>query len=345
MKICSRCILPETFPGITFDEEGVCSFCRAEPGREQHEAQKRRYLEKFQGLLQSVKGRYCYDALMLFSGGKDSSYTLHLLKNRFNMNILALTFDNGFIPDQSQRNIRSVTDGLGIDLIVYRFQNRLMNRIFRACADRDVFPASTLTRASAICTACISFVKFLALRTSIEKSIPFNVFGWSPGQIPVHASIMRNLPGMIRPMQHSLFQPLHELAGDAIRPFFLEESHFARESDFPTNVSPLVFLDYDESEILATIKALGWVPPTGIDANSTNCMLNSFANQVHIDRHGFHPYVFEQAKLVREGYVDRDEALAKILRPGECETIEKVKSMLGYRKERKSGPDRKGKDS
>lgn len=28
MHICNRCILPSTFPGITFDNEGICNFCR-----------------------------------------------------------------------------------------------------------------------------------------------------------------------------------------------------------------------------------------------------------------------------------------------------------------------------
>jgi len=28
MRLCTRCILPETLPGIHFDEEGVCQYCR-----------------------------------------------------------------------------------------------------------------------------------------------------------------------------------------------------------------------------------------------------------------------------------------------------------------------------
>lgn len=28
LKRCTRCILPETFPGIEFDEDGVCNYCR-----------------------------------------------------------------------------------------------------------------------------------------------------------------------------------------------------------------------------------------------------------------------------------------------------------------------------
>ena len=28
MRYCKRCTMPDTRPGITFDEEGVCSACR-----------------------------------------------------------------------------------------------------------------------------------------------------------------------------------------------------------------------------------------------------------------------------------------------------------------------------
>ena len=34
------------------------------------------------------------------SGGKDSTYTLSLLRQRYNLRVLAVTFDNGFISPQ-----------------------------------------------------------------------------------------------------------------------------------------------------------------------------------------------------------------------------------------------------
>lgn len=29
MKYCTKCVMPSTRPGITFNEEGVCSACQA----------------------------------------------------------------------------------------------------------------------------------------------------------------------------------------------------------------------------------------------------------------------------------------------------------------------------
>ena len=30
MQICNKCVLDERFPGISFDDNGVCNFCRSE---------------------------------------------------------------------------------------------------------------------------------------------------------------------------------------------------------------------------------------------------------------------------------------------------------------------------
>ena len=329
MKRCNICVLPEIFPGITFNEEGVCQYCQKFKGQKNLEDKKARYKKKFGELVQKHKGKGGYDALMCYSGGKDSTYTLALLSQEYGLNFLAVTYDNGFLPDQTLRNIRNVTDKLGMDHILYRPSYAVLKKIFSSCAGEDIYPPQTLMRASTICTSCMNIVKFSALRMAVEKDIPFVVFGWSPGQIPVASAIMKNNPEIIQVMQKASFDPLYALAGERIRPYFLEEKHFDGSFHFPYNISPLAFLDYDEDYILGEISKMGWERPKDIDANTTNCILNSFANVSHRDRHGFHPYVFEMAKLVREGYLDRSVALAKVTEKENPDVVESVKKKLG----------------
>ena len=57
---------------------------------------------------------------------------------------------------------------------------------------------------------------------------------------------------------------------------------------------------------------MGWQAPTDTDTNSSNCLLNAFANHCHINRHGFHPYVWEIANMVRQKVLSRDEGIEKI---------------------------------
>lgn len=126
-----------------------------------------------------------------------------------------------------------------------------------------------------------------------------------------------------------MYQPLHQVAGEDIRPYFLENKHFAKETyNFPYNVSPLTFLDYDEKTIFEKVKSIGWKRPEGIDAKTTNCLLNSFANVVHNAKHKFHPYAFEMAKLVREGYMEREESLRKLTEPENADTVEWARKKL-----------------
>lgn len=329
MTRCTRCILPETFPGITFDQDGVCNFCLAFKGQERLNAERERMREKFEQLVSRTRGRATYDALMSYSGGKDSTYTLSLLREKFDLRVLAVTLDNGFLPDQTFTNIRKVCDALWVDHLFVRPRFDVLRRVFAAASERILYPRKTLERASTICTSCIAFVKFGALRLSIEKEIPIICYGWSPGQAPTVSSVFKNNPAMLRTMQHALYAPMHEIVGDDIRPYFLEEKHFADPSKFPHNVSPLAFYEYDEDRILEEITHLGWRRPEGLDANSSNCLLNSYANLVHKRQFGFHPYVWEMANMVRTGQVERTLALERISSNEAIETVVAAEKKLG----------------
>ena len=326
---CTNCVLPETFPGIKFNEEGICNLCLSFKGKAKLKKKKQEYRIRFEDLIQKYKGKSTYDSLISYSGGKDSTYTLAVLKESYGLNILAVTFDNGFLPERTFKNIKNVVGNLGIDHILFKPRFDVLKKIFAACANENIFPPQTLRRASSICTSCMAIVKFNTLRIALEKDIPFIMFGWSPGQIPITSSIMKNNPKFLRLSQKSLYDPLHKLVGSKINPYFLEEKNFEETYHFPYNISPLVFLDYDENQIVQKINEFGWEAPKDVDAHSTNCLLNSFANVVHKERHGYHPYVFELAKLVREGYLDRSVALQKLSQLENIKTVELVKRTLG----------------
>ncbi len=325
-RVCARCVLPETFPGISFDAEGVCNYCLEAAPASEYENKKREYRARFEKLIEENKSPGGYDILMCYSGGKDSTYTLSLLKEKYGLNILAFTLDNGFVSPMTIDNIRAVVEKLGVDHIYFKPSFATLSRIFKRCAEQSIFPSKCIERASDICTACMAIVKYAALRQAVEKSIPMVGFGWSPGQAPLASSVMKNNPRMVRLTMRTLFDPLYRVAGEAVLPFFLEERHFS--GDLPYFVHPLAFLDYDEDTIYGTISRLGWHRPRGLDANSTNCLLNSLANIVHRERHGFNPYSFEMANLVRAGCVSREVALNKLNEAEDPATVQAVQRKL-----------------
>ena len=93
-RVCANCVLPETFPRIRFDEHGTCSFCLDFQDKGSREKKAADYREKFKRLVSDCKGKSGYDALMCYSGGKDSTYTLGVLKEEYGLSVLAVSFDN-----------------------------------------------------------------------------------------------------------------------------------------------------------------------------------------------------------------------------------------------------------
>jgi len=330
--LCSRCILPDTFPGVAFDDQGVCNYCRREePALAINPEKKAQYRLKLDNLIRGTVSRdSSYEVIAAYSGGKDSSYTLKLLKEHYGVRILALTFDNHFVSPQTWTNIKNVVDRLGIDHLTFRPNWPIMKSLFSLAAGNDLFPKPTLLRASSICTACIGLVKSLTLKTALEMSIPFVAFGWSPGQAPLQSSIMKNNPVFVRENQKAFKKALPTEIAEPFEGCFIPESYYERYKDsFPYNIHPLAFFDYDEESIKSEIAALGWEAPTNTDTNSTNCLLNALANEGHLKRHGFHPYVMEIANMVRQGVMTREEGLEKIYSPQDMGQVGYAREKLG----------------
>jgi len=329
MRRCTRCILPETFPGIRFDEEDVCQYCRRMPDAERRVAQRDHLRTRFEELVRQVRTRSGYHCLVSWSGGKDSTYTLWLLRKQYDLRILAFTFDNGFVSPAALKNMRLVAENLEVDHVIVKPRFDLLRQVFLASTRPGMYPPRALERASSICNSCMALAKGIGLRMALEKDIPLLAYGWSPGQIPLASAIFRTNPRMLRAMLETARVPLERAVGDQVAAYFPEGRHLEDAQEFPYNVSLLAFLDYDEEAALRCIEALGWVRPQDTDPNSTNCLLNSFANQVHLEQMGYHPYAMELAGLVREGYMSRQEALARLEVAAVPEVVAAVEAKLG----------------
>jgi hypothetical protein len=340
MKICINCILPETFPGISFNAEGVCRHCQRFDGMGLKLSEdKKRYEQKFLDLLKDlsilpersplIANRYSYDILMAYSGGKDSTYTLSLLKNKYRLRVLAVSFDNGFISETAKVNINIITEKLNIDHIFFKPRWEILKKIFSIAAAQELYSKKSLERASTICTSCIGLVKSICLKFAIEQFIPMIGFGWSPGQAPVQSSIMKTNPSLIRMSQQAILNPLKEVIGNDIEVYFLQDKHFTASERFPYNIHPMAWEFYNEDMVLDEIQKLGWVSPKDTDSNSSNCLLNAFANEIHMQRYGFHPYVWEIANMVRDGVMTREDGYRKIYQEQSADLVNIAREKLG----------------
>ena len=114
IKRCTRCILPSTFPFIKFDEKGVCNYCNNYVKRNQLKP-----LSKLKDLVKPyLRTNNKLDCLVPFSGGRDSTYVLHYVKEELGLNPIAYTYDWGMVTDLARRNIARVCGKLNVENII-----------------------------------------------------------------------------------------------------------------------------------------------------------------------------------------------------------------------------------
>jgi N-acetyl sugar amidotransferase len=133
VRYCTRCLLPDTKPYISFDHEGVCNACRAhETKSRQHDGidwkARKCAFEELIGEAKEKKSPY-FDVLVPVSGGKDSLTQVHRLLP-FNLRILAVNVDYGIKTDVGKKNLGLVPD-MGANLVTYRPEQHLHKRLIR----------------------------------------------------------------------------------------------------------------------------------------------------------------------------------------------------------------------
>lgn len=160
LKVCSRCIYDERVAKISFDENGVCNYCRMadeieqqyKTGTPEGEQELQRLIDKIK---EAGKGKK-YDCVVGVSGGTDSSYMLYLAL-QWGLRPLAAHYDNTWNSAIATENIRKITKALNVDLFTIVVDNKESDDIFRSFflsgvpeldCPTDIALAETLYRAA-----------------------------------------------------------------------------------------------------------------------------------------------------------------------------------------------------
>ena len=137
VKRCSKCILPETGPNITFDENGVCyyynEYIRKKNSMAINKAENARILER---LISEARKRRLqkgakYDVLVPLSGGRDSSYVAYALTVKKDLRVLCANYDNPFSSKQATVNIDQIVNKLNVDLVTFKWPKNRHEKSFR----------------------------------------------------------------------------------------------------------------------------------------------------------------------------------------------------------------------
>jgi Fe-S cluster biogenesis protein NfuA len=110
-----------------------------------------------------------YDAIVAFSGGKDSVYALYQIKKKYGMRPLAVTGDNGLLTDRAIKNMKITVDKLGVDHIIVNQNHEELKLLYRAY----------FKKTKNFCEICyLTILKSLG-EASIEYDVPLMITGFA----------------------------------------------------------------------------------------------------------------------------------------------------------------------
>ena len=135
IQICTRCIYDETTPSISFNEDGVCNYCEMSDGiAEEYKTGTEEGKRAYDKILSKIKhdGRNKkYDCVIGVSGGTDSSFMLHKVKE-WGLRPLAVHYDNTWNTAIASQNIKIMLEKLNIDLYTHVVDNEEVDSIFKS---------------------------------------------------------------------------------------------------------------------------------------------------------------------------------------------------------------------
>lgn len=157
VKFCKRCVMSNQRPvsevefkhtiqtkkkTLVFDEEGICDACRANEKKEAINWDKRE--EELLALLDQYRSKDgSYDCIVPGSGGKDSAFQAHILKYKYGMHPLTVTWPPILYTDYGYQNWKNWIDVGGFDNISFRRNGKVMKLLTRLAIENLMHPFQT----------------------------------------------------------------------------------------------------------------------------------------------------------------------------------------------------------
>jgi len=129
MRRCSKCLMPDTKPGLILNREGICQACVHYEMRKNIDWEKRfRELQKLSGKHKRNDGYY--DSIIAVSGGKDSYFQVYVFKELLGMNPLLIAVSDPFTKTKAGlHNLKNIGESFNCDLISLQLSPDLVRRM------------------------------------------------------------------------------------------------------------------------------------------------------------------------------------------------------------------------
>ena len=299
---CRLCVLPESC--VPLDADGVCTACH-ETGSGPKRAGAHDGKQVAQDLDRILtQGQGCaagpHDALLLFSGGKDSTYMLHrVLQDYPGLRVRTLLVDNGFMSPFDLANVRRVLARFDVEHLTLQLRPSLVTKVFRFALTH-----LELQKGYSIVDLLDGQMSFDAARNfAAAQGIPLILCGLSRVQVEqVYGPVGCEIPSEL---ERTAFQTMSGidlrsfLSAEELRSFWDGSSWPAQR--VPRFVLPMAAWDLDEQFIQREVGRLGLLDARYTSPLLTNHMLIPVIAMAEVARFGYSSFEVEFARMAREG--------------------------------------------
>jgi len=287
-----------------------------------------------------------YDYLILFSGGKDSMYIAHKLKQAKGGRICLLTVENGLEEEGFLSHAKDAALKLGCDLFIFQPPAEQFIRFYRFLITE---PSLKAIDTNPMCFFCARYIMALGVSFAEKMNIPFVFYGATPEQIN-----RGQRPGTLRDIE--IFEMVSKRAFMGYHrriqslPRYHEDPVVKSAVDTIFHISktvrllfPFQFLPYHVEEIKHVLEnEYGWQNP--IEGLGNEQYLTSGCKMVQLfgvlaRKAGFIPHELEQFKkdyesgIVSEAAYRYNQNLLETIMKGEITPeVEALARQLGLEK-------------
>jgi glucosamine--fructose-6-phosphate aminotransferase (isomerizing) len=300
---CSRCILPETIPHISFDENGVCQLCQ----------DYKTFVPKGEQELGREIGNYVktggkYNCIVPVSGGRDSSYALWYAKNVLELSPIAVHNDNDFETEIAGKNLENITKSLDVPLVRISSSNGISKKIVAEKFKMNA-PFSAGLIVEQTCEACKYGFESASYNTARKKGVQLVIWGDSKYEstAPLYAMQNHDVPTKWRRLLSSGAISLLKYKYYFRR---MRREYGPNSSEGLKEIHLFDYIEWDRKVIVETIQKIGWAKPQ-MHATSwrIDCSLVPLVNYLTKKAYGVSKLEIGFSNMVRSGKMDRNDAL------------------------------------
>jgi N-acetyl sugar amidotransferase len=172
MKYCKRCLYPENHPyGMIFDEQGICMGCRVHEEKNTIDwGQRFRKLKKIVDINTKNRGNKEFDCIIPVTGGGDSYFIVHTVKNVLGLNPLLVNYNSHFNTKVGIRNLANLTTVFDCDMLNSTLSPELVKKITKV----------TLQKYGSIYWHVLAGYLTFPVQIAVKFRIPLIIWGVQP---------------------------------------------------------------------------------------------------------------------------------------------------------------------